>query len=153
MWNSSGFYVIERFPNDTKMNSDYFVTNMLILLEYAIFHRGRASHQKRLVVLLDNCSVHTSRASTDWLEEYVMHGMPHQPTHPPYSPNLTPNDFYLFPTVKEKLELTQVADEDQFCQSLPAILRGVDQEELNRVFQACVGRVQEASEGNGGYVG
>jgi hypothetical protein len=23
---------------------------------------------------------------------------------------------------------------------------------LNRVFQACVGRVQEVSEGNGGYV-
>jgi hypothetical protein len=33
------------------------------------------------------------------------------------------------------------------------ILRGLDQQRLNTVFQAWVRRVQEASEGNGGYVG
>jgi hypothetical protein len=44
----------------------------------------------------------------------------------------------LFPTVKEKLERTQVADEDQFFESLQAILSDIDQEELNKVFQAWV---------------
>jgi hypothetical protein len=38
--------------------------------------------------------------------------------------------------VKEKLERTQVADKDQFFEPLQAILRGIDQEELNNVFQA-----------------
>jgi hypothetical protein len=33
---------------------------------------------------------------------------------PPYSPDLAPSDFCLFPIVKEKLERIQVADEDQF---------------------------------------
>jgi hypothetical protein len=64
IWNPSGFYVINILPNDTKMNSAYFVTNIFIPfipLEQAIFHRGRALHQKRLVVHLDNCSIHTSR--------------------------------------------------------------------------------------------
>jgi hypothetical protein len=46
MWNPSGFYVIDRFPNDAKMNSDYFVPNIFIPLEQAIFPRGRAPHQK-----------------------------------------------------------------------------------------------------------
>jgi hypothetical protein len=32
-------------------------------------------------------------------------------------------------------------------------LRGLDQQELNRIFQASVCRIQEVSEGNGGYVG
>jgi hypothetical protein len=72
---------------------------------------------------------------------------------PPYSSDLAPSDFYLFPTVKEKLERTQVADEDHFFESLQAILRRIDQEELNRVFQAWVQRVQEVSDGNGDYVG
>jgi hypothetical protein len=72
---------------------------------------------------------------------------------PLYSPGLASSNFYLFLTVKEKLERTQVADEDQFSASLQAILRGVDQEELNKVFQAWVERVQEISEGNGDYVG
>jgi hypothetical protein len=71
---------------------------------------------------------------------------------PPYSPDLAPSDFYLFLTVKEKLERTQMADEDQFFESLEAILRCIDQEELNTVFQAWVERVRKVSEGNGDYV-
>jgi hypothetical protein len=35
-------------------------------------------------------------------------------SQPPYSPDLAPSDFYLCPTMKEKLERTQVADEDKF---------------------------------------
>jgi hypothetical protein len=101
------------------------------------------------VVHLDIYSAHTSQASRDWLEEHDMRRMP----QPPYSPDLAPSDFYLFPTVKEKLERTQVADEDQFFESLQAILRGIDREKLKRVFQTWVQRVQEISEGNGGYVG
>jgi transposase len=92
IWTPSGFYVVDRLPNDTKMNSAYFMTNILIPLipliplEQAVFPRGRAPHQKWLVIHLDNCSVHTSRAPTDWLEEYDIHRM----LHPPYSPDLAP---------------------------------------------------------------
>jgi hypothetical protein len=70
---------------------------------------------------------------------------------PPYSPDLAPSDFYLFPTVKERLERIQPADEDQFFESLQEILNGLDHEELNAVFQAWVRRLQEGSEGNGDY--
>jgi hypothetical protein len=45
-----------------------------------------------------------------------------------------------------------MADEDQFFESLEAILRGIDQEELNRVFQAWVERFRKVSECNGDYV-
>jgi hypothetical protein len=73
-------------------------------------------------------------------------------THPPYSLDLAPSDFYLFPTIKEKLERIQLADEDQFFKCLQKVLRGLDQQELNTVFQAWAYRVQEVSEGNGDYV-
>jgi hypothetical protein len=75
-------------------------TNILIPLEQAIFSRGRAPHEKRLVVHLDNCCVHTGRVSTDWLEEHNILRTPHSR----YSPDLASSDFYLFPTVKDKLE-------------------------------------------------
>jgi histone-lysine N-methyltransferase SETMAR len=149
MWNPSGFYVIDRVPNDTKMNSAYFMTNILILLEQEIFPRGRAPHQKQFGVHLENYSVHTSRALTDWLEEYGIRCMPQ--SH--YSPDMAPIDFYLFPTIKEKLERIHLADEDQLFEYLQAVVKRLDQQELNRVFQAWVRRVQELSEGNGGYVG
>jgi hypothetical protein len=46
IWNPNGFYAVDRLPNHTKMNSTYFVTNLLILFEQAIFPRGRAPHEK-----------------------------------------------------------------------------------------------------------
>jgi hypothetical protein len=131
------------------MNSDYFLTNILISLEQMIFPCRRTPHEKQLVVSVDNCSVHTSQGSTDWLEKHGIHRMRDQL----YSPNLATSDLYLFSTVKEKLERIHLADEDQFFECLQGILRGLDHQELNRAFQAWVSRVQEVSEGNGGYVG
>jgi hypothetical protein len=98
IWNPHGFHVIDKLPNDTKMNSDDFETKILSLLEQAIFPRGKAAHQKRLVIYVDNCSIHTSRASISWLEEHGMCRIP----HPSYLPDLASSDFYLSPTVKEK---------------------------------------------------
>jgi hypothetical protein len=54
--------------------------------------------------------------------------------HSPYSPDLSRSDFYLFPTVKEKLERIQVADEDQFLECMDEILRSIVQGELNHIF-------------------
>jgi hypothetical protein len=92
------------------MNSANFVTNILTPFKQVIFARRIASHQKQIVIHLDNCSVHINRVSRDYPEEHDMRRMP----RPPYSPDLTPSDFYLFPPVTEKLERTQVVDENQF---------------------------------------
>jgi hypothetical protein len=56
--------------------------------------------------------------------------------HSIYSPDLALSDFYLFLTIKEKLERIQVADMNQFVESLQEILRYIDQEKLTGVFQA-----------------
>jgi hypothetical protein len=108
--------------------------------------KGAAS--KRLVVHLDNCSVHASRISTDWLEEYSIPRM----RYPPYSSDIASGDFYLFRTVNEKLERIQLADDDHHFECLQGVLRRMDLEELNAIFQAWVSRAQEVSEGNGDYV-
>jgi hypothetical protein len=70
IWNPSEFYAVERLANDTRMNTDYFVRNILIFLEQMIFPWKRAPREKRLMVSVDNWSVHTSRGSTDWLEKH-----------------------------------------------------------------------------------
>jgi hypothetical protein len=62
-----------------KMNSAYFVTNIQIPIKKAIFLGGMAPHERRLMIHFDGCSVHTSRVSTDWLEEHGILRMPHSP--------------------------------------------------------------------------
>jgi hypothetical protein len=84
IWNRSGFYVMKRLLNDTKMNSAYFVTNVLISLEEAIFPQGRVPRERWFVIHLDNYSIQKSRVSTDWLEEYDIVCRP----QPIYSPDL-----------------------------------------------------------------
>jgi histone-lysine N-methyltransferase SETMAR len=96
------------------MKSAYFMTSALIPLEQVIFTRGRTPHERRLAFHFDNCSVHTGRVSTDWLEEHNILRMP----HPPYSPDLASSDFYLFRPAKEKSERIRLAEEDQFFESL-----------------------------------
>jgi hypothetical protein len=44
----------------------------------------------------------------------------------------------LFSTVKEKLERIHLADEDQFLECLQGVLRSLDQQKSNRVFQPSV---------------
>jgi hypothetical protein len=127
------------------MNSDYFLTKFPSPLEQAIFPRGKAGHQKKHVVHVNNSSVQRNRASTSWLEEYGTRCMP----CPPYLLDFASSGFYLFPTVKEKLERIQVIDRDQLCDCLQEILAGINHDELNQVFRAWVQQVQELSQGIG----
>ncbi|XP_053403130.1 histone-lysine N-methyltransferase SETMAR-like [Mercenaria mercenaria] len=47
----------------------------------------------------DNEPPHTSKVTTSHIEHLGINLL----DHPPYSPNLSPNDFYLFPTLKREL--------------------------------------------------
>jgi hypothetical protein len=45
-----------------------------------------------------------------------------------------------------------MVDNDEFFRRLQELLADIDPEELNRVFQAWVQRVQRLGQSNGGYV-
>ncbi|GBP50618.1 Histone-lysine N-methyltransferase SETMAR [Eumeta japonica] len=53
------------------------------------------NRQCRIILHYNNASCHTSAETTRFLDELT--------GHPPYSPDLAPNDFYLFPSVKNNL--------------------------------------------------
>jgi hypothetical protein len=63
-------------------------------------------------------------------------------SHQLHVPDLISSDFYLFFTVKEKLDQIQVADKDQSFEFLSEILSNIDQEELSGVSQPWVLRIR-----------
>jgi hypothetical protein len=134
IWNLHSFHVVDKFPNDAKMNRDYFVTKILSPFEQTIFSRGRVAHQKLFVVHPHYSSIHTSQASTSWLKEYGMRRM----IHASYLDDLARIDFYLFSIGKEKLERIRVGDEDQLFECLHEIFGDTNHDELNRGFRAWV---------------
>jgi CRISPR/Cas system endoribonuclease Cas6 (RAMP superfamily) len=67
--------------------------------------------------------------------------------HPPYSPDLAFNEFYLFPTIKEKPKDIQMADEENLFYRLQEILNSVSGKELDKVFGTWINRLMIVSRG------
>ena len=75
-----------------------------------------------MLLLHDNAPAHTAGVATSVAAEC---GLP----HPPYSPDLSPSDFYLFPLLKEHLRGRQYASDNDIIQSVQDFL-----EVQNRLF-------------------
>ncbi|EFN86181.1 hypothetical protein EAI_11269, partial [Harpegnathos saltator] len=54
------------------------------------------NRRRRTILHQDNASSHTSAQTRDFLRTEKVELM----GHPPYSPDLAPNDFFLFPQIK-----------------------------------------------------
>ena len=54
---------------------------------------------RRIILRHDNASCYTARQIIDFLSRNNVELM----THCPYSPDLSPNDFFLFPNIKNEM--------------------------------------------------
>jgi hypothetical protein len=66
-------------------------------------------------------------------------------SHPTYSPDLAPYDFYLFGYVKQLLSGCQFADQDSLLQAISDILVGIEKVSLEKVFHNWVERLCQCS--------
>jgi transposase len=87
--------VIESLPKGIKWTAIYYLDNILSEIA-ALWDAG--SHRK-MIVHADNAGPHAAKCVT----EYTDHNSLKRAPHPPYSPDLTPSDFYLFGDVKHQL--------------------------------------------------
>ena len=78
------------------VNSEWYIT---ICLPVAFQEVRKINRQRRNTLHHDNASSHTSAQTTAFLSTQNIDLM----SHPPYSPHLAPNDFFLFPYVKNKM--------------------------------------------------
>jgi histone-lysine N-methyltransferase SETMAR len=147
-WSPLGFPVVDTPATCAKMDSDCFIAHVLAQLKPGMFLDGRRPHAKRLTFHLDNCSVHTSGVSEVYLAEHSMIRL----KHPPYSPDLAPSDFYLVPTVKERLKDIEMVDEEDLLNRLKEILNEIPRKGLDKVFRTWINWLMMVSGGDGGYI-
>jgi len=87
--------------------------------------RGVLFHQ-------DNAPAHTSSQARTAIRNAgfeLLH-------HPPYSPDLAPSDFYLFPKLKEFMKGRNIADEENVIYTASGWLEDQDQEFFYNGIQA-----------------
>jgi len=79
--------------------------------------------------------------------------------HPTYSPDLVPNDFFLFPKVKEILKGRHFDDIDDFRSNTTATLKAIPQNQFQNCFEGwtrrwhrCIASQGEHFEGDHGGI-
>jgi hypothetical protein len=72
-------------------------------------------------------------------------------SHPPYSPDLSPWDFWLFGFLNESIEGMELSIEDQIVEAITTTWRRVTFGTLQSVFQEWMHRVNWVSKKNGDY--
>jgi transposase len=104
-----GFVSVEFLPMGQKYNSQFFTETVLPSFEKKHLEccpklRTTAAH-----LHVDNAKSHSSKMSIEKIEELGFILVP----QPPYSPDLAPCDFFLFGSLKQRLEGKHFTREDQ----------------------------------------
>jgi hypothetical protein len=86
---------------------------------------------------IDNASAHTARVTQNFFRDNRLKRL----RHPPYSPDISPSDFYLlsFRKVKNALIAREVSDEIDLLEVVTEILSGISYDELHADFRSPAG--------------
>ena len=79
----------------------------------------------------DNAPVHNSILITDYLTKMGINTVPHSP----YSPDLAPCDFCLFPKLKEKLRGCRYETIEEMKEGVTKVIETLTQEDFHGAFQ------------------
>jgi histone-lysine N-methyltransferase SETMAR len=73
-------------------------------------------------------------------------------THPPYSPDIAPSDYHLFPELKKHLGGMHFRTGEELKEEVFSYLRGVAREFYDSSIKKIVHRMQKCIDLNGDYV-
>lgn len=95
----------------------------------------------------DNAAPHTSKIVISYLEQEKVNILP----HPPYSPDLAPCDFFLFPKIKKELKNKKFESVENLAHAVQAITLGIEKEEYHKAFEDWRKRLQLCIDKDGHY--
>jgi histone-lysine N-methyltransferase SETMAR len=95
----------------------------------------------------DNASPHRARDTREFLTKSRLQLIP----QPPYSPDLSPSDFFLFGFVKNQLRGKKCKNEESLLTEIGKIMDGISKERRIRVFQDWVWRLEAVIASGGEY--
>ena len=99
-FDSTGMIYIYWVPTGQTVNKEYHVEVLMEFSKRFLGKRPSLFKSAQWHFYLDNAPVHISIFVTDYLTKMGIKTVPHYP----YSPDLAPCDFWLFPKLKEKLK-------------------------------------------------
>jgi len=107
-WDCKGVLLVDYIPQKTIMTGPYY-SEVLTNLRQAVKEKRREILIRGPLLLHDNAPALMSRVAQAIVKDIGFE----QLSRPPYSPDLTPSDFYLFRHLKQHLRGTRFFDDDE----------------------------------------
>ena len=132
-FDSMGIIYIQWVPTGITVNKEYYIE---VLWEFRkrfrrkrpeLFESGQWHFHQ------DNAPVHNSILVTDYLTQMGIKTI----LHPPYSPNLAPCDFWLFPKLKENLRGNRYSTIEDMKEAVTRVLNTLTQEDFQGASRSC----------------
>lgn len=146
-WDNQGVLLIDFLEHGRTVNSDRYIATLKKLRD-AIRRKRPGNDVHDMKLHHDNARPHTSLATTAAIARMGWSVVP----HPPYSPDLAPSDFHLFPSMKEDIRGQRFDDLDEVKRAIHSWVRQCPQDFFRSGFLAWMKRWRKCVEGGGDYV-
>ncbi|UYV67192.1 hypothetical protein LAZ67_4004295, partial [Cordylochernes scorpioides] len=107
-WDCKGVLLVDYLPPNTTVNAARYC-EVLTKLRAAIKRKRSGLLSRKVLLVHDNARPHAARKTQTLLENFKWEIF----THPPYSPELAPSDFHLFPALKLHFGGKHFANDDE----------------------------------------
>ena len=118
----NGVLTTHRVQHGCTVNKEYYEWYLTKILRPAIRRKRPELLQVTPLILHDNATPHKAGVVRDVFERYQWEVL----KHPPYSPDLSPPDFDLFPKVKEPLRGVRYDDLDELYVAVNAVVKDIN---------------------------
>jgi len=146
-WDVHGVLLLHFSPSNKTVNSAAYQATFK-KLKRAVQHKRPQMSDKRVLLLHDNARLHTVHATVNLLERWGWEILEYLP----YSLDLAPADFHLFPNLKKHLHAKRFKSHDDVKHEVPTWLRGQDPTFYRQDFEKWISCLDKCLNKEGDYV-
>lgn len=129
-WDAKGILLLNYLEKGKTINSQYYVS-LLDQLDDKIREKQPGLRKKKIIFLQDNAPAHKSILTMTKFNELKYDLL----EHPPYSPDLAPSDFFLFPKLKKFLSGKRFRGNQEAIDAVDSYFASLDESHYNQGIQ------------------
>ena len=130
-WNYNDVILKGSVPAGTTITKTYYANLLINKLHPEIKKRRRGLISTGVIFHHDNTSAHISYHVLSTIRNLRYELL----RHPPYSPDLAPSDYYLFPLLKEYFKARRYEDRSALASSIHQCLNGLSEDDFTAAIQ------------------
>lgn len=146
-WDAKGVLLMRYMPKGTMINAATYCTILKDLRE-ALYRKRLGLRGEEVFLIHDNARPHTAGNTLNVLRSFKWTVF----AHPPYSPDLAPSDYWLFPLLKEELAGEKFTTDTEVQRADSAFFRSQPTEFYATTIEKLVSRYNKCLDLGGDYI-